>query len=717
MARIFRYEDWASSQDAPSTTHAQQTENTPPTVNTPPVDNTTLWHEVSEGPVLKPVPFRQRLQSLPLIYKEPGVFRSQNTTEPATYLAPDDGKKTGGFRGLLRRASVSIKNRQRRLSHMSSVGHGEEGTQLESPWRRLKTATSFHRHSRALSVNYDTDGPFEAYDEEMSTPIPGSGNRPPKIPRNGGYAARQNAALHNGIEQFRERGNPYLSLFSEPNGEGDRESAIAMPFDNSDQDHDQDQAAAEVESQSLHIIAAASSTINRDFISELPTELGIQILSHIDTKTLRGLFFVSRRWYEVARSPHVWKDVFLREETKSYATGKPIPLGAGLGLPALHPDNDWMALSQARHQLRENWETGVCDAHYLNGHLDSIYCVQFDENKIITGSRDKTIRIWDIETLTCTLVIGPPNVINDPAIMIDSEDLPMHYESQPGKPSEDSQLVRGTESIPAAVSFPMHHEQSILCLQYDDEILVTGSSDSTCIVYDVKNGYVPLRRLLRHTSAVLDLAFDKKYIVTCSKDISICIWDRQTGEFLKQLRGHSGPVNAVQLRGNTIVSCSGDFTVRMWNIETGNVIQTLRHHTKGLACSQFSEDSKYIASAGNDKLINVWDANTQQLMYTIDEAHENLVRSLHIDSISGRLVSGSYDMGIKVFDMERGVELLHFPHWHASWVLGAKSDYRRIISTGQDPKILILDFGKGIKNINKLRSHVPTIDQPIGERH
>ncbi|KAH7418139.1 WD40-repeat-containing domain protein [Cadophora sp. MPI-SDFR-AT-0126] len=699
MARIFRYEDWAStgSEDAPALT------------TTPHHDSTTFWPDENDSKHLKAVPFRQRLQSLPLIRKDADLFRTHGMSDGSAHLALDDAKKSGGLKGLFRKASVSIKNRQRRFSHLSSVVTGEEGTQPESPWRRLKTATSFHRHSRAMSVNYDTDGPFDSHEEDMSAPIPGSGNRPPRIPRNGGFAARQNAALHNGIEQGKERTNPYLTL-SDTSGEGDRESAIAMPFDSSDLDRTE----SEVEAESTAVIAVASSTINRDFITGLPNELAMQILAQVDAKTLRGLFHVSRRWYEVAHSQQVWREVFLREETRAYATGKPIPLGAGLGLPAHRPENDWMALSQARTQLRSNWETGECESHYLHGHLDSIYCVQFDENKIITGSRDKTIRIWDIETLSCTLVIGPPNVVNDPSIMRDNDNLPVHYAAkQAGNSQEENDFVREQESMPNTTSFPIHHEQSILCLQYDEEILVTGSSDSTCIVYDVKNGYRPIQRLRRHTSAVLDLAFDKKYIVTCSKDISICIWDRQTGEFLKQLRGHSGPVNAVQLRGNTIVSCSGDFTVKMWNIETGNVIQTLRNHTKGLACSQFSEDSRYIASAGNDRLINVWNANTHQLMYTIDEAHDNLVRSLHIDSISGRLVSGSYDTSIKVYNMEKGQETLVFPHWHASWVLGAKSDYRRIISTGQDPKILILDFGKGIKNIDKLRSDVPRLDGPI----
>jgi F-box and WD-40 domain protein 1/11 len=301
-----------------------------------------------------------------------------------------------------------------------------------------------------------------------------------------------------------------------------------------------------------------------------------------------------------------------------------------------------------------------------------------------------------MRTYACSLVIGPPDVIRNPSIMTADDGRAQHYATLPD-------VSRGAESTPERVSFDMHHNQSILCLQYDDKILVTGSSDGTCIVYDINNNYKPTMRLQHHTAAVLDLAFDDRYIVTCSKDVSICVWDRQTGAMLKQLRGHSGPVNAVQMRGNTIVSCSGDFRVKLWNIDTGKNIREFTGHTKGLACSQFSDDSKYIASAGNDKIIRIWDANTGECLQRI-AAHDNLVRSLHIDSVSGRLISGSYDQDIKVFDMESGSLLLDFPKWHQSWVLGAKSDYRRIVSTGQDPKILIMDFGINIKGIEKLES-------------
>ena len=307
-----------------------------------------------------------------------------------------------------------------------------------------------------------------------------------------------------------------------------------------------------------------------------------------------------------------------------------------------------------------------------------------------------------MQTFECKLVIGPYGIAENTSVCVDETGEPTHFATGPD--NERSGL-----SVPDVVSFPEQHNASILCLQYDDEILVTGSSDASCIVYDVKNGYRPIRRLRQHTAAVLDLAFDKKHIVTCSKDVTICVWDRATGALVRQLHGHNGPVNAVQLRGNTIVSCSGDFRVKLWNIDTGKNIREFVGHTKGLACSQFSEDGRFIASAGNDKVIRIWDANTGECVREM-KAHGDLVRSLHIDSVSGRLVSGSYDTDIKVWDMESGRQLLDFPRWHSSWVLSAKSDYRRIVSTGQDAKILVLDFGAGVDGIEQLHSQRPRLE-------
>lgn len=438
----------------------------------------------------------------------------------------------------------------------------------------------------------------------------------------------------------------------------------------------------------------AISKIN--FVEELPAELVIHVLANLDAQALARASCVSKAWEKAVRSQHVWRESCMRETNKTYAASEPVRPNVGLGVPPVQPESDWKEIYKMRQELEKRWKEGRARPVYLSGHTDSIYCLQFDEHKIISGSRDQTIRVWDMHTLECKIVLGPPMVVNSEDIQYTEDREARHYATGP----DNSYL---SHSNPVPMSYGMHHTASILCLQYDDEILVTGSSDATAIVYDIKNGYKPIRRLRQHTAPVLDVVFDKQHIVTCSKDSTICVWDRQTGDLLRQLCGHKGPINAIQMRGSTVVSSSGDFLAKLWNVNTGKVIRELTGHTKGLACSQFTEDGRYVASAGTDKIIRVWDANTGECLHQL-AAHENLVRSLHVDCITGRLISASYDQDIKVWDMQTGQQLLDFPRWHSSWVLSAKSDYRRIVSTGHDPKILIMDFGADIEGIEQLES-------------
>ena len=44
-----------------------------------------------------------------------------------------------------------------------------------------------------------------------------------------------------------------------------------------------------------------------------------------------------------------------------------------------------------------NRKTFSCDKVF-QGHRDHVACLQFDSNLLISGSYDKTIRVWDFET-------------------------------------------------------------------------------------------------------------------------------------------------------------------------------------------------------------------------------------------------------------------------------------------------------------------------------
>ncbi|KAI4628729.1 hypothetical protein J4E83_003282 [Alternaria metachromatica] len=444
------------------------------------------------------------------------------------------------------------------------------------------------------------------------------------------------------------------------------------------------------------IVRADSVTEKKmiDPFQRLPAELATTVLSNLDAASLVRAERVSRSWNEHASSPHVWRNVFLRKhEPEVHVSPAPIQMG-GLGTGKMAggnpaPAQDWKQMFRARSTIDGRWKTGTPAAIYLNGHTDSVYCCQFDENKAITGSRDRTIRVWDLKTYKCIRVYGGPN--HRP-----TANTPPPMEERPERVISHASL-NGTKVGNEIYTVPTdYHDASILCLQYDSEIMVTGSSDYTCIVWDITGDeYVPMYRLRGHEAGVLDVCLDDKYIISCSKDAMIKVWDRKTGNCVRTLKGHRGPVNAVQLRGNFLVSASGDGVAKLWNLETGVSIKDFPSEDRGLAAVEFSDDAKYVLAGGNDHVVYKFDASTGELVHSRVK-HDGLVRSLFLDAFNGRIVSGSYDQSIQVSDYETGQTYAVYKNWTTSWILSAKSDYRRVVATSQDGRTLILDFGHNV---------------------
>ncbi|GAB7353109.1 hypothetical protein MBLNU459_g3650t1 [Dothideomycetes sp. NU459] len=425
-----------------------------------------------------------------------------------------------------------------------------------------------------------------------------------------------------------------------------------------------------------------------DPVAVLPTEIVTLVFSHLDPQSLKACRGVSKAWAPLSKDSLLWRGQYLQQYQKqNYVSPAPIQIGGiGTGLPN-QPIQQWEKMFDARRKIDKNWARGDQGGKgvYLAGHTDSVYCVQFDEQKIITGSRDRTIRVWDINTLKCLKVIGGPSVRPGPGPkVLRTVEYPKFHHAEAS--------VNGTPYGNSIYHVPSDfHSASILCLQYDDEILVTGSSDNDLLIWDIKT-WEPIRRLKQHTGGVLDVAFDDKHIISCSKDCSIIVWDRKTLEPIRTLNGHRGPVNAVQLRGNLLVSASGDGVARLWDLNKMDCVREFPPKERGLAAVEFSDDAKYVLAGGNDHITYKFDVATGAEVKTFT-GHTQLVRSLFLDTQNRRVVSGSYDLDLRVYDYDTGALLGRFAEWTTSWMLAAKCDYRRIVSTSQDGRILLIDFG------------------------
>lgn len=310
----------------------------------------------------------------------------------------------GNLRRMIRRASISLKTgvrgiMQRRTSVPAATTFDRDGqpsrpafmghrpTTSQSTWQRFRqAASSHHRQSRTLHTGYG-ERTFDLGTIESPTlPVPGSGEQPPIIPRNTGAAARQAAAIAcNGLQGhgLADAPVPRPGWLAE-DALDDRESGIGIALTSSEMEAYV--PCAEVDSD-VDVSASPgrdeTAIAKVDFISRLPLELAIQILAQLDAATLATASRVCSAWYRVIQNQHIWRESFLREKTATYATSGPVRPGTGLGVPPVRPTNDWKEIYRVKTQLDRHWREGRARPVYLNGHTDSIYCLQFDEYVIV----------------------------------------------------------------------------------------------------------------------------------------------------------------------------------------------------------------------------------------------------------------------------------------------------------------------------------------------
>ena len=117
------------------------------------------------------------------------------------------------------------------------------------------------------------------------------------------------------------------------------------------------------------------------------------------------------------------------------------------------------------------------------------------------------------------------------------------------------------------------HKRGIACLQYHNDLVVSGSSDNTIRLWDIESGSC-LRVLEGHEELVRCIRFDDNRIVSGAYDGKIKVWDLNAAKdprapsgtlCVRTLVEHSGRVFRLQFDEFQIVSSSHDDTILIWD--------------------------------------------------------------------------------------------------------------------------------------------------------
>ncbi len=157
----------------------------------------------------------------------------------------------------------------------------------------------------------------------------------------------------------------------------------------------------------------------------------------------------------------------------------------------------------------------------------------------------------------------------------------------------------------------------VLAFRPDGKLLAAAGGGPEVVLVEPDTGRV--RATLRHAppqkevpkETVQALAFspDGRHLVSAGRDRLLRLWDVETGELMKEMRGHTNEVFAVLFHpdGKRIASGGRDRAVRLWDAERGEEQVRLPGHTDYIFSLAFSPDGNTLVSGSGDHTVRLWE--------------------------------------------------------------------------------------------------------------
>ncbi|KAF5345507.1 hypothetical protein D9757_014304 [Collybiopsis confluens] len=344
----------------------------------------------------------------------------------------------------------------------------------------------------------------------------------------------------------------------------------------------------------------------------------------------------------------------------------------------------------------------------LDGHTSGVTSVAFspDGSKIVSGSYDETVRIWDaVAGQQLAKLDGHTDVVNSVAFSPDG-----------------SKIVSGSHDETVCIWDAVAGQQlaqldghtyvvTSVAFSPDGSKIVSGSYDQTVRIWDAIAGQ-ELAQLDGHTSEVTSVACspDGSKIVSGSYDRTVRIWDAVAGQQLAQLDGHTDVVDSVAFSpdGSKILSGSYDRTVRIWDAVAGQQLAKLDGHTSGVTSVAFSPDGSKIVSGSDDETVRIWDAVAGQQLAQLD-GHASWVNSVAFSPDGSKIVSGSHDETVCIWDAVAGQQLAQLDgHTYVVTSVAFSPDGSKIVSGSYDQTVRIWDAIAG-QELAQLDGHTSEV--------
>ncbi|KAJ3007895.1 Transducin (beta)-like 3 [Thoreauomyces humboldtii] len=300
-----------------------------------------------------------------------------------------------------------------------------------------------------------------------------------------------------------------------------------------------------------------------------------------------------------------------------------------LALKLMGPEDSHLAVVTNTEQVRV-YDLDTMDCEILYGHKEIVMCVDrsHEGTLLVSGSRDHSAVVWKfqpdaaaaedrfIQIGNCVGHTEPVSAVAFPCktssvVITGSHDRTIKVWDIPNAATALISHKSGPLKLKTRFTFQAHEKdiQSI-AVAPNDKVFASGALDKTAKLWSMEDGRL-LGTFKGHRRGIWSVAFSPvdQVLATSSTDKTIKLWNVSDFSCVKTFEGHTNSVLQVSFlsAGMQLASCGSDGLVKLWTIRSNECVATLDSHDDRVWALAVHKDESHIVSGSSDSTVVIWE--------------------------------------------------------------------------------------------------------------